>query len=146
MTTRRTHGEGTVERHGAGWRARARIDGQRVDLGTHPTRDAAMAVLAGLPVVPPPAPRSYVYFVRQGERGPIKIGFTRRKVIRFASLQSGNPEPLRLLCCIAGGSRLESLLHRHFAEQRLNGEWFVPNEELLLLIEELSQNVLKEPS
>lgn len=56
--------------------------------------------------------RTYVYFLRQGEDGPIKIGFTRSVVDRVANLQGGNPYRLQVLGIIPGGDeKLEREIH-----------------------------------
>lgn len=44
---KRGWGEGTVEPNGAGHRVRVRVQGRRIDLGTHPTEAAAEAVRRG---------------------------------------------------------------------------------------------------
>jgi hypothetical protein len=54
----------------------------------------------------------------------IKIGFSRDYRRRFASLQTGAPEPLDLLLAMPGTRGDEGRLHRAFAADRLGGEWF----------------------
>lgn len=81
---------------------------------------------------------SGVYFVQEGERGPIKIGVARRVEFRFSDLQVGNPRPLRLLHVISGGTDAhERSLHRRFHSLRIRGEWFEPGAELLRHIKDL---------
>lgn len=79
---------------------------------------------------------AYVYFVQAGEDGLVKIGCASDVASRLATLQTGSPEPLRLLGVTAGGKSAESALHRRFAHLRVRGEWFVAAEELLGYIQE----------
>lgn len=78
---------------------------------------------------------SFVYFIRAGAAGPIKIGIARNPEGRLGELQVGSHEDLMLLATVPGDERLESHLHRHFEEHRIRGEWFRAAEELLALIE-----------
>ncbi len=78
------------------------------------------------------APKSGgVYFIRQGEEGPIKIGQTRNVRARMQSLQTGSPYPLLLLALLPGAAREEAELHDRVAAHSLTGEWFKPEPELL---------------
>ncbi len=83
--------------------------------------------------------QSYVYFIRAGLSGPIKIGFSKNPLRRYQDLQSGNPEKLRLLAIHPGGAELERTLHRYFKPSRLLNEWFDPTDELLDLIDNVDQ-------
>src|SRR5262249_27696038 len=69
---------------------------------------------------------SFVYFVQaeQNPKGPVKIGRASAPSARLVRVQSGSHEKLKILCAIPGASRLERLLHKTFAEHRLEGEWF----------------------
>lgn len=72
-----------------------------------------------------------VYFVQAGEGGPIKIGYTSFSVEkRIATLQTAQPERLRLLATVEGG-RNEVFLHDYFSKHRKNGEWFEPHSDIL---------------
>lgn len=65
-----------------------------------------------------------IYFVR-GSKGAVKIGYTSGRVeSRLKSLQTGSPDKLELLGVVDGGRELEKLLHKRYAEKRLEGEWF----------------------
>lgn len=75
-----------------------------------------------------------VYFIQQGDNGPIKIGYSADPHKRLQSLSTASPYPLRLLKVIDGGWMLEQTLHRRFAEHQLEGEWFAPAPELLAFI------------
>lgn len=68
---------------------------------------------------------------RDGQIGDlIKIGISSDPDGRLASLQTGNPHPLRLEGVVWLGSReeaaqIEAALHARFAEHRRTGEWFL---------------------
>lgn len=113
-------------------------------------RDAAEAVAARLEReahgVPDPDEQrwfrgrfdSFVYFIQDGEDGPIKIGRTGQAGVRLARMQTATPRKLRLLCTFPGASVMERSLHRAFASSHIQGEWFKPTLQLLSLIRELS--------
>lgn len=75
-----------------------------------------------------------IYFARQGESGPIKIGHTDNVKNRFDSLQTASAEHLQLLAIIPGDRSREKSLHGLFENSRINGEWFAPTPELLGII------------
>jgi hypothetical protein len=82
---------------------------------------------------------SYVYFLQQGEGGPIKIGRAGAVGVRVDRLQTGSPTKLKLLCAVPGGGRLEAALQHAFAQGKMEGEWFKPTRELRRLIAELQE-------
>ena len=66
-----------------------------------------------------------IYFIQQGEDGPIKIGFSEDSPEnRLMSLQAGNPNELNLVLVIEGDIIVEKSLHEIFKDTRLRGEWF----------------------
>ena len=74
----------------------------------------------------------YVYFVRAGNRGAIKIGMARNVERRLATMQTGNAFELKIMACICCESKrdaliLEKRLHSKFKRQRIRGEWFQGN-------------------
>jgi hypothetical protein len=75
-----------------------------------------------------------LYFIQDGNDGPIKIGWTTNVRERISRLQMGNPRPLRVVAVILGGEEEESRWHNDYADQRLRGEWFAPSECLLARI------------
>jgi len=84
----------------------------------------------------------YVYFIRAGNRGAIKIGVARNVERRMATMQTGNAFELKLLACIKCNSRNDSLilekrLHSKFKRQRVRGEWFTGNIDFRSLNEEI---------
>lgn len=79
-----------------------------------------------------------VYFVRSGDTGPIKIGYTERPIgQRLADLQTGCPTKLSVLKTVAAQKEHEIELHRRFYASRLHGEWFEATHELLAYIESI---------
>lgn len=74
-----------------------------------------------------------IYFVQMGDRGPIKIGYTRslrHLQARLSVLQTGSPFPLYLRRAASGTKHTERTLHRFFRHLRMSGEWFRPDEML----------------
>lgn len=80
----------------------------------------------------------WIYFLRAGTSGPIKIGTSVNVDSRIATLQTGCPDELRLIARIRGGSGVERMLHQKFDRDRIRGEWFKPSSELVELIKELT--------
>ncbi|MFD4862470.1 GIY-YIG nuclease family protein [Streptomyces atratus] len=54
----------------------------------------------------------------------VKIGTSVSPEKRLKELQTGNPDRLEVLWYTSGGRELEALLHRAFADHRVEGEWF----------------------
>lgn len=74
-----------------------------------------------------------VYFMQQGETGPIKIGVSDHPQSRRKRLQTGNPHKLRIIHTFVAPDdiALENGLHKDpiLKEGRMEGEWFdVPEE------------------
>ena len=82
-----------------------------------------------------------IYFIQMGESGPIKIGATTSIESRLSGLQTGNPEKLRVLLTMDTVKMKESEanLHSRFRYQRLEGEWFKPDDFLLESIKILKE-------
>lgn len=77
-----------------------------------------------------------IYFLQQGDGGPIKIGYTTDLLARIDTLQTGSPYELKLILCFRGFTQTERELHAKFRKDRMRGEWFSPSEELMAFIEE----------
>lgn len=86
-----------------------------------------------------PTTASRVYFVQAADGGPVKIGRSADPLARVASLQTANPDHLRILATMPGGSAVERALHRTFEAHRVrpDGEWFHPAPEVLAFVREL---------
>ena len=82
---------------------------------------------------------SLIYFIQGDEGSPIKIGLTswEEPAHRMALLQTGNPQKLRLLWAVSGDWSAENRLHRIFAADRMQGEWFACTPRLRDLIASL---------
>jgi hypothetical protein len=72
----------------------------------------------------------FIYFMQNGERGPIKIGLTYNVQRRLAQAQTFNYQPITLLGFVPGNQRLETTLLNRFSPHHLLGEWFAFNDEL----------------
>lgn len=81
-----------------------------------------------------------IYFIQQGEDGPIKIGYSTNPRKRLDKLSTASPYPLRMLKIVPGGPALERQLHNRFSHSQLEGEWFKPTEELLEFIQNLKSS------
>jgi len=83
-----------------------------------------------------------VYFIQQGEDGPIKIGTANDPKKRLTELQTGNPSRLYLLGTVRGSTEREHHLHKRMKEHqtREGGEWFDPTGEVFTVIEEAREN------
>lgn len=99
---------------------------------------AAGSSTVRLTAIPQGVAHEWVYFIRQGIGGPIKIGRAKNPERRRRHLQSANPYPLHLLAIMPLFSDEEERLHEAFAHHRLMGEWFKPVPELLAYIREVS--------
>jgi hypothetical protein len=76
-----------------------------------------------------------VYFLQQEEEGPVKIGYTGNIMKRLETYQTYTHKRVRLLAVARGWGRIEEqALHTHFAENRLEREWFTLSAELIHLI------------
>lgn len=77
----------------------------------------------------------YVYFIRMGDDGPVKIGIAKDPQGRLRDLQVGCPFPLKLLATVSGGMEKEQRLHEELQEFRMEGEWFQPTPEVFAVVE-----------
>ena len=74
-----------------------------------------------------------VYFIRAGETGPVKIGWTKDVEDRRKILQTSQPELLQVIRVVDGTRSLERWLHDRFAALRLVGEWFRFDADMLAI-------------
>jgi len=74
----------------------------------------------------------FLYCLESGPGGPLKIGVTTINAeSRVYSLQTGNPEELRVVAQRPGKPMEEAALHRRFADLRIRGEWFQRDPSIL---------------
>lgn len=82
-----------------------------------------------------------VYFISGGSLQHVKIGWTADLGERLAALQTGNPAPLCALAYWPGTVKDERLAHRHFADERGNGEWFLRTPAIERTIKALQREI-----
>lgn len=71
------------------------------------------------------ARQSYIYAIRMGWDGPIKIGRSYSSDFRLRDLQVGNPYELQLLGTVLETDTLnEQTEHQRLHTHRMRGEWF----------------------
>lgn len=71
-----------------------------------------------------------VYIIVNEKELICKIGFSKDPSARLINLQTGCPYPLKLERIIDGDINKERELHKVFDKFRLEGEWFIYNEEI----------------
>ena len=81
-----------------------------------------------------------VYFIQEGDSGPIKIGVAKNVKTRMNTLQVGNPRTLHLLGTLPAKVGTERVLHNRFRHNRIGGEWFVPGDDIINYIKRLTSN------
>lgn len=72
---------------------------------------------------------SFLYFVLAGES--VKIGYSTSFVGRAADAASSVPAPPTIAVVVPGSRKDEAALHKLFAPDRLQGEWFRATNKLL---------------
>ena len=75
----------------------------------------------------------YLYLMKCGHTGHYKIGVSQNPKHREATLQSEKPT-VNLVAQWADSSSLEKYWHKHFASNRLRGEWFDLNKHQVAFI------------
>jgi hypothetical protein len=78
--------------------------------------------------------RGHIYFIQQGDSGPIKIGFSTRPKERLRTLQTAHTDKLNMLHCELGSEADEARLHRKFSNIHIKGEWFKADDSLVEFI------------
>ena len=66
--------------------------------------------------------------------GPVKIGYSRDIAMRMRTFAEWSPFKLEVLASGDGGMKVERVLHRAFASDRLHFEWFRSSQRLRDLI------------
>jgi hypothetical protein len=83
-----------------------------------------------------------VYFIQEGDDGPVKIGFSDNPARRLQELQVASAKHLNLIAVIEGDVSKERELQARFQEFRLSGEWFIPITEIFLYIDRVGVGAL----
>ena len=73
-----------------------------------------------------------VYFIQQGECGPIKIGQSHTPNDRLKRLRKTIKEKLSIILVVDGHFTSEYALHEYLKEYCIGGEWFKPTKEVYL--------------
>jgi len=65
-----------------------------------------------------------VYVIQSRPKTPFKVGVAVNVEARLRTLQTGNPQLLRIHCVVPGDHHLEHQFHRRLVDARVTGEWF----------------------
>ena len=83
-----------------------------------------------------------VYFIQQGDDGPIKVGLSWSPQSRLAHLQVANPSELRIIGqrrITEGDPRtIEGQIHDHLRPWHIRNEWFEASDEVLEFVRHTS--------
>lgn len=76
--------------------------------------------------------RGYVYFMRIGGKGPVKIGFTMDLYKRLQSHKTSNHAELKMIAVMHGTKKTEAAMHKKYVALLIPGkrEWFKMTEPL----------------
>ena len=78
-----------------------------------------------------------IYFIQQGDNGPVKIGASKNLEKRLYMLQSHNPDLLFLRASFPIVDGLECSLQERFKDLHIRGEWYKYEEPLVSYMREL---------
>ena len=70
-----------------------------------------------------------VYFIRAGEGGPVKVGFSTDVQQRLRELQTASPHQLTLEAAVMGTPAVEAWFHHELRRWHIRGEWFDLDED-----------------
>jgi len=90
-----------------------------------------------------PGPFGLIYAIQGPPGTPVKIGFSTPRALqrRLASLQTGNPYQLRILCHAQGYLRDERKAHAVLEADGLVGEWFAWSERTRRFVDAMSGGI-----
>lgn len=80
----------------------------------------------------------YTYFMRDGVSGLIKIGMSADPNERRMALAASGARSMEILLVLRDGN-LEGCYHQHFADLRVEGEWFLPHPDIFAEIDRCSR-------
>lgn len=72
-----------------------------------------------------------VYFIQDGDDGPIKIGFSKTPQVRIAAIQVNHAREIKILAITDGEREDERKIHQSLANHHIRGEWFLPSDDVL---------------
>ena len=78
-----------------------------------------------------------IYFIKEGDNGPIKVGLASNVQSRLSALQTGNSHTLALVGSYPGTYAEEYAAHEALADYRVRGEWYSSCPEALEIINNL---------
>jgi hypothetical protein len=81
--------------------------------------------------------RPTVYFLRYGEEGPIKIGYSQNLGLRLSSYRTHTHLTVNVLHRMDGTKKDEKRIQAYFSDLHLKGEWFEAAPRLLDFIDQL---------
>ena len=81
---------------------------------------------------------TYIYAITNGTQ--IKIGYSGNVKRRLKQLNTGSADKLYILCTFIGGRELEQEIHIKFGYNRINGEWFKVDQDMLDYLNSMSQD------
>jgi hypothetical protein len=83
------------------------------------------------------ADAKYTYFMRNRRNGLIKIGMSNDPERRRATLSASGARDMEILLTLRDWC-LEGCYHQHFADLRVEGEWFEPHPDIFAEIARLN--------
>ena len=83
--------------------------------------------------------QTYVYAITNGV--DIKIGYSANVQRRVKQLNTGSANKLYILCTFIGGKELEQYIQIKFHGNRINGEWFKVDRDMLDYLNSKSDSV-----
>lgn len=81
----------------------------------------------------------HIYFIRAADR--VKIGRSLSPQTRLSEMQTAHADRLDLMATTVAHHSLERLLHVRFADNKMEGEWFALDDDLLEFIAQVSTGV-----
>lgn len=137
----REGGRGTQPKHGGTFGTRDEADHRAALIRTQ--------LASGAPVrftnTPAPIAYRWIYFIRMGIDGPVKIGSAVNPEKRLGQLQTANPYRLTLMAKVPWIAGEEQRLHEAFRHAQMVGEWFRPEPELIAHIASLTGELYEAP-
>ena len=85
----------------------------------------------------------YVYVIGTSYSNPVKIGFSINPWSRLKEITANHHEELQILLTIKTEKRTESLIHAALKNIRTKNEWFLLNENVVEILERLSNNEIE---